>query len=137
MIFPFQLTRPSRGATLTHFLCLFHHRDFNSHAPRGARRFFILRKIFCRCISTHTPLAGRDIIQDVSSGILHISTHTPLAGRDSYCLLSLSMSFSFQLTRPSRGATLQIVCRGLRRRKMRTFAPFLMHKIMYIPDYHV
>ena len=33
-------------------------------------------------ISTHTPLAGRDIAAQVITLIIQISTHTPLAGRD-------------------------------------------------------
>ena len=33
-------------------------------------------------ISTHTPLAGRDMHQIAVEVYLQISTHTPLAGRD-------------------------------------------------------
>ena len=33
-------------------------------------------------ISTHTPLAGRDLTFFFSLPVIHISTHTPLAGRD-------------------------------------------------------
>ena len=33
-------------------------------------------------ISTHTPLAGRDLTEDIFKVDLKISTHTPLAGRD-------------------------------------------------------
>ena len=35
-------------------------------------------------ISTHTPLAGRDLLGVDMSNIPQISTHTPLAGRDKY-----------------------------------------------------
>ena len=33
-------------------------------------------------ISTHTPLAGRDRVQQILQNMQDISTHTPLAGRD-------------------------------------------------------
>ena len=56
--------------------------DFYSHAPRGARH---KDNSFPRLIhiSTHTPLAGRDLrgLDVVVTGD-SISTHTPLAGRD-------------------------------------------------------
>ena len=82
MLFLFLLTRPSRGATATDL----------SESPRLK-------------ISTHTPLAGRDVVVIIpfvinflflltrpsrgatpsavgASCNIHISTHTPLAGRD-------------------------------------------------------
>ena len=33
-------------------------------------------------ISTHTPLAGRDVVFNAVLQLRRISTHTPLAGRD-------------------------------------------------------
>ena len=56
-------------------------KDFYSHAPRGAR-LFIQICINLRTISTHTPLAGRDVACVFSLRLNVISTHTPLAGRD-------------------------------------------------------
>ena len=81
--------------------CAYH---FYSHAPRGARlkapfkkssstSFLLTRpsrgatamayKVFrVAFISTHTPLAGRDLQGSHWHRSLSISTHTPLAGRD-------------------------------------------------------
>ena len=55
----FLLTRPSRGATSTNF-----------------------KQALIVCISTHTPLAGRDLFFVPYRRFRFISTHTPLAGRD-------------------------------------------------------
>ena len=38
-------------------------------------------------ISTHTPLAGRDVADCYGYNFPTISTHTPLAGRDTECLI--------------------------------------------------
>ena len=56
-------------------------------------------------ISTHTPLAGRDILVVIIAGAVRISTHTPLAGRDAEAVPHNAGIVAFQLTRPSRGAT--------------------------------
>ena len=101
----FLLTRPLRGATRCH-----------STPPHRT------------CISTHTPLAGRDT-PCFSTGTLNIfiSTHTPLAGRDEPNVGEIKTIkyfyshapcgarpdvgspersvFLFLLTRPLRGAT--------------------------------
>ena len=55
----FLLTRPLRGATI-------------ARPPPDTSRH----------ISTHTPLAGRDKLNQLVPGLNLISTHTPLAGRD-------------------------------------------------------
>ena len=57
-------------------------------------------------ISTHTPLAGRDL-GGISADFLEgrISTHTPLAGRDQVRDVIILRIGIFQLTRPSRGVT--------------------------------
>ncbi len=79
--------------------------NFNSHAPRGARRSKFFKICKTLHISTHTPLAGRD--QRAGFGVVFrvISTHTPLAGRDRTERSTSSGTMKFQLTRPSRGAT--------------------------------
>ena len=101
--------------------------NFNSHAPRGARLYCIFLKWIRPGISTHTPLAGRDGLPASCTAIHLISTHTPLAGRDAVyppSIVSIRdfnshaprgarpcatwypvLDRSFQLTRPSRGAT--------------------------------
>ena len=58
-------------------------------------------------ISTHTPLAGRDVFLVDSNHITCISTHTPLAGRDSDLSRIFPASISFLLTRPSRDVTVR------------------------------
>ncbi len=56
-------------------------------------------------ISTHTPLARRDLMEIGDFPGVGISTHTPLARRDSAFRESVSPSFRFLLTRLSRGVT--------------------------------
>ena len=56
-------------------------------------------------ISTHTPLAGRDIKAGWTGYNRSISTHTPLAGRDRMLQWDRDKYDQFLLTRPSRGAT--------------------------------
>ena len=79
----FLLTRPSRGATV--------------HDPAGSGGTEI---------STHTPLAGRDVPSFAAFSMCLISTHTPLAGRDKVRVRFYRADGRFLLTRPSRGATL-------------------------------
>ncbi len=89
----FQPTRPLRGAT-----CALRNdgksfRYFNPRAPCGARRFDAL---------------------NICGGYFPISTHAPLAGRDVKLTGTPESSFSrFQPTRPLRGATCgSAVCYG-------------------------
>ena len=56
-------------------------------------------------ISTHTPLAGRDVRHILLYYNQTISTHTPLAGRDKGDIDVYSYGETFLLTRPLRGAT--------------------------------
>ena len=56
-------------------------------------------------ISTHTPLAGRDLKIESLADSIQISTHTPLAGRDGDGFRAVGHSRGFLLTRPLRGAT--------------------------------
>ena len=56
---------------------------FYSHAPCGARLPYRTLSGHFLTISTHTPLAGRDMhAHDCGISTIVISTHTPLAGRD-------------------------------------------------------
>ena len=97
--------RDLRNGIVSHFPYCFY-----SHAPRGARpgrpviadvtRSFLLTRpsrgaTECRvaiatvyCVSTHTPLAGRDMLFPILVQVLHVSTHTPLAGRDTFTVTS-------------------------------------------------
>ena len=80
-------------------------------------------------ISTHAPLAGRDLKDDLTkykadaefqptrplrgattlteqiSQMNGISTHAPLAGRDNFRNYKIATAIAFQPTRPLRGAT--------------------------------
>ncbi len=59
-------------------------------------------------ISTHTPLAGRDVGGGKRYGTERISTHTPLAGRDVRAGTMDITRKEFLLTRPSRDVTEEI-----------------------------
>ena len=60
-----------------------------------------------RTISTHTPLAGRDVADlENNQNDMNISTHTPLAGRDVGSVGYSRPVSRFLLTRPLRDVTL-------------------------------
>ena len=97
-------------------------RDFYSHAPRGARQNQLI-DLAIRRISTHTPLAGRDLIFMIAEHYQVISTHTPLAGRDMAPPTPIEIPVvTFLLTRPSRGATIYI-CTANRTAGISTHTP--------------
>ena len=101
--------------------------DFYSHAPRGARRFSTTAPVRITLFLLTRPSRGATPLHSSVSSIHSISTHTPLAGRDltpfaDVCqLLDFyshaprgarhvvevvgSFGLRFLLTRPSRGAT--------------------------------
>ena len=79
--------------------------DFNPRAPCGARRAGAASPYHVHVISTHAPLAGRDIIDRLFADLRFISTHAPLAGRDSVLSVKPPHELLFQPTRPLRGAT--------------------------------
>ena len=56
-------------------------------------------------ISTHTPLAGRDQVDEGMDTVVAISTHTPLAGRDKVGRRQDVGYRKFLLTRPLRDVT--------------------------------
>ena len=123
----FQSTRPSRGATASALkpstvLCISIHtplagrddkdipkwvwlKDFNPHAPRGARRY-LQASLISKCLFQSTrPSRGATRGQQICAQLIVISIHTPLAGRDLIeCDRQLHRKI-FQSTRPSRGAT--------------------------------
>ena len=123
----FQPTRPLRGATIYFSRNLTTKSNFNPRAPCGARPAFPIARLAAQAISTHAPLAGRDLmVWPTAAAVRHfnprapcgarpstfktifsarISTHAPLAGRDSGVLLHLNKCTAFQPTRPLRGAT--------------------------------
>ena len=102
-------------------------RDFNPHAPRGARRRF--RSVFAAAdrfqstrpawgativpyissqtllISIHTPRVGRDSRRSRAPAPRAISIHTPRVGRDGASRCIFGRRGLFQSTRPAWGAT--------------------------------
>ena len=78
----FQPTRPLRGATVQW--------EYFARADN---------------ISTHAPLAGRDMPPKRRNQHENISTHAPLAGRDQESKQAYGSNEQFQPTRPLRGAT--------------------------------
>ena len=102
----FQLTRLLRGATLCACYLRFQV-EISTHTPL-ARRDVTLHKNYdyLLTISTHTPLARRDQAGTILSCYdTVISTHTPLARRDCRYFHFGNPSAIFQLTRLLRGAT--------------------------------
>ena len=79
--------------------------DFNPRAPCGARPRALLAADGRHIISTHAPLAGRDVYAGDRAYHEEISTHAPLAGRDKAASSLECSSSKFQPTRPLRGAT--------------------------------
>ena len=77
----FLLTRPSRGATISpRWLTPF--QKISTHTPLAGRDLDVYGYAVNEHISTHTPLAGRDYSATERGRRIVISTHTPLAGRD-------------------------------------------------------
>ena len=125
----FQSTRPSRGETGTMDSPVAYAADFNPLAPRGARlvddplntmtaKFQSTRPsrgetrtradwTMANSISIHSPLAGRDLLNQQVQTARGISIHSPLAGRDATKARWRRGGTAFQSTRPSRGETSQ------------------------------
>ena len=124
----FQSTRPLRGATLWCRRCKASNIVFQPTRPlRGATGTSPASASGATVISTHAPLAGRDVYMRVKAITAHISTHAPLAGRDQVSMAAWiyrrhfnprapcgarhstpgtdSAASIFQPTRPLRGAT--------------------------------
>ena len=97
----FQPTRPLRGATVRLVSCTKYSINFNPRAPCGARRRHGAGVPRAGGISTHAPLAGRDLAS---------CTPSPKAGK-------------FQPTRPLRGATADDDDIGTRGRDFNPRAP--------------
>ena len=67
---------------------IFSSKYISTHAPLAGRDVVVAGiKIFRKDISTHAPLAGRDVHRVVVFPVRSISTHAPLAGRDPRQLL--------------------------------------------------
>ena len=124
----FQPTRPLRGATrsspiLTALFTNFNPRapcgarqwatacgspfpiHFNPRAPCGARRAAHLRHLCGEVISTHAPLAGRDLLPDIENGKDEDFNPRAPCGARLVCIVNYDFLKIFQPTRPLRGAT--------------------------------
>ena len=105
-IWTFQPTRPLRGATRTAAAAAAEAAHFNPRAPCGARRIFNNHIVTSLMISTHAPLAGRDVpshrLHPLS--IYDFNPRAPCGARRPYACLA-SRATRFQPTRPLRGAT--------------------------------
>ena len=122
--YEFLLTRPSRDVTYLHCLSRLEHLYFYSHVPRGTWLFStgispIWPNFYSHVprgtwhtgeiihnatlvISTHTSLAGRDVIYTIYAIRDAISTHTSLAGRDQFSLI-IRYSFRYFYSHVPRG----------------------------------
>ena len=101
----FLLTRLSRGATKNHKEEVTQ-LTISTHAPLARRDLQVVYIHATKWISTHAPLARRDVVSiGYNLNRLTISTHAPLARRDaSRCYMAVHQR-KFLLTRLSRGAT--------------------------------
>ena len=82
---------------------------FNPRSPRGERHAVDDGDLVRAYISIHAPLAGSDLssLRQFETEA-EISIHAPLAGSDDYYSQDAFVSFLFQSTLPSRGATLRM-----------------------------
>ena len=126
----FQPTRPLRGATLRFVLVTSSFSYFNPRAPCGARRFLSLPNFLVPKFQPTRPLRGATAWSAGQDNTQIISTHAPLAGRDIQSLKvhrsqrnfnprapcgarhqhteHNSTKTEFQPTRPLRGATAKV-----------------------------
>ncbi len=121
----FQLTHPSRGATLWAWIMPLLSMSFQlTHPSRGATMPDEEKLLRVRFISTHTPLAGCDsdrICRFYDKFI--ISTHTPLAGCDRLENLSWENAFRHFNSHTPRGVRLNMVSRLSLARSISTHTP--------------
>ena len=101
----FQSTRPLRGATCkTRRGCL--RVEFQSTRPlRGATRISETPPLTTAYFNPRAPCGARLKSRQMTDCIVVISIHAPLAGRDGELFGILGKLFTFQSTRPLRGAT--------------------------------
>gem|GEM_PF-6141318 len=85
--------------------------QISTHTPLAGRDIFWMRLRKSTGISTHTPLAGRDYSAHSFIPMMAISTHTPLAGRDSDILDESRVKWHFYSHAP-RGARLSRYSNG-------------------------
>ena len=104
----FQPTRPLRGATFLRIFIVQLCAKFQPTRPLRGATNCACSGVIGRIISTHAPLAGRDLDGERGYVLVTISTHAPLAGRDDKWLRVADKAVKFQPTRPLRGATFPV-----------------------------
>ena len=78
----------------------------STHAPLAGRDVAIFGNVFGMIVFQPTrPLRGATFFFHLKEVYLRISTHAPLAGRDVFPFVVCAMLSQFQPTRPLRGAT--------------------------------
>ena len=102
----FQFTRPRGGAILSTNR-IKGRNSFNSHAPVGARCFFVVT-IRSNSVSIHTPPWGRDTKRVIVGGNDWFQFTRPRGGAIPIYILTKSLR-PFQFTRPRGGAILVIL----------------------------
>ena len=103
----FQLTHPTRSATGNTRLFSRPHHYFNSHTPHGVRQKKLAELESVQKISTHTPHTECDIKNPRPVlAAPNISTHTPHTECDCSPNSKKDLYTRFQLTHPTRSATL-------------------------------
>ena len=108
-ILPFQSTRPLRGATCALTRDATSWKNFNPRAPCGARLGGGIRITFSALnFNPRAPCGARLQTMTMTACRLIISTHAPLAGRDVGQTYRIALSTIFQPTRPLRGATFMV-----------------------------
>ena len=96
----FQPTRPLRGATPQCLPDAVFPQYFNPRAPCGARRYLILLHGLPVTFQPTRPLRGATVAVDRSRMVLVISTHAPLAGRDISFPFMLLLYYNFNPRAP-------------------------------------
>ena len=100
----FLLTRPLRDVTAADCTTLVGY-GISTHTPLTGRDIMQQKPQDLKPISTHTPLTGRDHLTFLCSVVIFISTHTPLTGRDKIVFSRRKIQSKFLLTRPLRDVT--------------------------------
>ena len=105
MMFPFQSTRPIRGATRVEILFHLLNLNFNPRAPYGARLIYrTVIQTIARFQSTR-PIRGATFrVLVIAKHIVHFNPRAPYGARLPVSIFCLISSI-FQSTRPIRGAT--------------------------------
>ena len=108
IVYPFQSTRPARGATRTAPYLRVSMINFNPRAPRGARPILPVMSTFCRIFQSTRPARGATDVERQPRLNAVISIHAPREGRDMMALpLSRRANISIHAPREGRDHEVQ------------------------------